>query len=108
MRIHIVAFTCLCTLITKDGQMFGYYPNASKTHLIQWRSVSVVRPWTKCTNGARGGGGGGGCCRLLARALERGGYLAEKREGGRGGALYYMNGFTTAPGICPCVCEFDN
>ena len=38
------------------------------------------------------GGGGGG--------------VPSGKEG-RGGALYYMNGFTTAPGICPCVCEFS-
>ena len=50
----------------------------------------------------RGGGGGGGCCRLLAR----GGGVPSGKEG-RGGALYDMNGFTTTPGICPCVFEFS-
>ena len=53
-------------------------------------------------SGPGGGGGGGACCRLLAQG---GGYLSGKE--GKGGALYYMNGFTTAPGICPCVCEFS-
>ena len=35
-----------------------------------------------------------------------GGGVPSGKEG-KGGALYYMNGFTTAPGICPCVCEFS-
>ena len=43
---------------------------------------------------ASGPGGGGG-----------GGVPSGKK--GRGGALYYVNGFTTAPGICSCVCEFS-
>ena len=45
--------------------------------------------------------GGGGVCRLLARGGGGGGVPSGKE--GRGGALYYVNGFTTAPGICPCV-----
>ena len=52
----------------------------------------------------RGAGGGGGVGVVLS-ASGPGGYLAEKRE--REEPLYYMNGFTTALGICPCVCEFS-
>ena len=72
---------------------------------------------------ASGPGGGGGCCRLLAREVccrlvargggggavgfwPGGGGVPSGKEG-RGGALYYVNGFTTAPGICPCVCKFS-
>ena len=47
----------------------------------------------------RGGEGG-------AVGFWPGGGVPSRKEG-RGGALYYMNGFTTAPGICPCVCEFS-
>ena len=69
------------------------------------------RVLSACGPGGGGGGavglwsgGGGGCCRLLARG--GGGGVPSGKEG-RGGALYYVNGFTTAPGICPCVCEFS-
>ena len=50
-----------------------------------------------------GGGGGGG---VLSASGPGGGGVPSGKEG-RGGALYYVNGFTTAPGICPCVCEFS-
>ena len=49
----------------------------------------------------RGEGGG-----LSASGPGGGGGGVPSGKEGRGGALYYMNGFTTAPGICPCVCEF--
>ena len=47
-------------------------------------------------SGPMGGGGGGG----------GGGGVPSGKEG-RGGALYYMNAFTTAPCICRCVREFS-
>ena len=100
MRIHIVAFTCLCTLITKDGQMFGYYPNASKTHLIQWRSVSVVRPWTKCTNGARGGGGGG-VLSASGPGPREGGLPSGKEGRGKGRSLVLYERVYNCPRYLP-------
>ena len=54
----------------------------------------------------RGGGGGGGGAVGFWPGGEGGGGVPSGKEG-RGGALYYMNGFTTAPGICPCVCELS-
>ena len=54
---------------------------------------------------ACGPGGGGGAVDFWPGGGGGGGGVPSGKEG-RGGALYYMNGFTTAPGICPCVCEF--
>ena len=60
--------------------------------------------------GGGGGGGGGGAVGfwpgrgvLSASGPGGGGGGVPSGKEGKGGALYYMNGFTTAPGICPCV-----
>ena len=44
---------------------------------------------------------------MLSTSGPGGGGGVPSGKEGRGGALYYMNGITTAPGICPCVCEFS-
>ena len=49
--------------------------------------------------------GGGGVLSASGPGPIEGGVSSGKE--GRGGALYYMNGFTTARCICPCVCEFS-
>ena len=51
------------------------------------------------------GGGGGGLSASGPEGRGGGGVPSGKEE--RGGALYYMNGFTIAPGIYPCVCELS-
>ena len=56
--------------------------------------------------GGPGGGGGGVLSASVSGGGGGGGGVPSGKEG-RGGALYYVNGFTTAPGICPCVCEFS-
>ena len=56
---------------------------------------------------ARGGGGGAVGFWPGPDRGGGGGVSSGKEKEGRGGALYYMNGFTTAPCICPCVCVFS-
>ena len=113
----------VCRLLARGGEgAVGLWPGGG-------RGGGAVGLWP--------GGGGGVCCRLLARGVccrlvarggggggavgfwpggcavgfwpgggGGGGGVPSGKEG-RGGALYYVNGFTTAPGICPCVCEFS-
>ena len=61
--------------------------------------MSVERP------GWGGGGGGGGAVGFWPDWGGGGGVPSGKE--GRGGAIYYMNGFTTAPCTCRCVREFS-
>ena len=55
--------------------------------------------------GGGGGGGGGGVLSVSGPGpVGEGGGIPSGKEG-RGEALYYINGFTTAPCICPCFHE---